>query len=60
MLVESKGTLEVLEAELADVDLVEGGVVCRVRGRVPGVHLMPAKLDHLQAIVGNIGRIPLF
>ncbi len=55
MLAQGEGALEVLEAELADVELGEGGVVCRVGGGVPGVHLMGPKLNHLQTIVGHAG-----
>ena len=54
MLAQGEGTLEILEAKLADVELGEGGVVSRVGGGVPGVHLVQTKLDGLQTVVGNV------
>ena len=51
MLVECEGTLEVLEAELADIELRQVGVVRRVGGGVPCLDLVRSKLYHFEVIV---------
>ena len=51
MSVQRDRALEVLEAELADVDLGEAGVVWGIGGGVPRSHLVPAKLHQTQLVV---------
>ena len=62
--------LHVLEAELAEEELWEHGILLRVRGRVPRLDLVLAELDHgrgagagvhLGAVdgVGHVGQCPL-
>ena len=51
VLVECEGALEVLEAELADIELCQVGVVRRVGGGVPRLDLVRSKLYHFEVIV---------
>ena len=51
MLVECEGALEVFEAELADIELRQVGVVRRVGGGVPRLDLVRSKLYHFEVIV---------
>ena len=51
MLVECEGALEVLEAELADIELRQVGVVRRVGAWVPRLDLVRSKLYHFEVIV---------
>ena len=51
MLVECEGALEVFEAELADIELRQVGVVRRVGGGVPCLDLVRSKLYHFEVIV---------
>ena len=51
MSVKCNGALEVLEAELADVYLGEGGKVRRVGRGIPHVHLIAAKLHQTKFVV---------
>ena len=62
MFVESERALEVLETELADVEFREAGMIRRVRGGVPRVHLMGTKRYHLELVVweAGIGAVFLF
>ena len=48
---QDRGALHVLQAELADVELGEAGVLLGVRGAVPRAQLKPAKLYLLQNAV---------
>ena len=59
MLMQCDGTLEVLQTKLADVDFGQLGVVWGVRRRVPGVHLVAAKLHHLKTILLAVGNVAL-
>ena len=51
MLVECEGALEVLEAELTDIELRQVGVVRRVEGGVPCLDFVRSKLYHFEVIV---------
>ena len=59
MFVESERTLEVLETELADVQLGEVGVVRWIGGGVPCLDLVRTKLDQLQLVVDRWLSQPL-
>ena len=59
MLVQGVGAAEVLEAVFADVDLLQLGVLRGVRGGEPGVHLVAAKLHHLQTILFAVRGVAL-
>ena len=56
MSVQGDRTLEVLETELADVDLGEGGEVRGVGGGVPHIHLVRPKLHQPQLVF--VGLLP--
>jgi len=59
VLVESQGTLEILQTKLAYVQFRKVGVVSRIRGRVPGVNFVAAKLDDLELVAwhGRLGTV---
>ena len=59
MLVQGVGAAEVLEAVFADVDLLQLGVLRGVRGGEPRVHLVAAKLHHLQTILFAVRGVAL-
>ena len=59
MLVQGDGAAKVLEAVFADVYLLQLGVLRRVGGGEPGVHLIAAKLHHLQTVLLAVGGVAL-
>ena len=60
MLVECEGAFEVLETELAHIELCQVGVVRRIGGGIPRLDLVRPKLDHLEVIINWwLGAWPL-
>ena len=59
VLVQGDGATEVLEAVFADVYLLQLGVLGRVGGREPGVHLVVPELHHLQTVLLAVGGVAL-
>ena len=59
MLVQGDGAAKVLEAVFADVYLLQLGVLRRVGRGEPSVHLIAAKLHHLQTVLLAVGGVAL-